>query len=119
LLDGRNPGAVADLPWSVTLWSVRRHPVQIYEAIGYVGVALLVWSMVRDGSRPGAVALVSLLGWGLVNWLVEAFRSPEVAGTVLGGLRLGQVLGLAAAMAALICLRFMGTRHEDQPSLES
>jgi phosphatidylglycerol:prolipoprotein diacylglycerol transferase len=117
LLAGRNPGAPAELPWSVTLWGVRRHPVQIYEAIGYAAVALFAWSMVRNGSRPGGVALVALLGWGLVAWLVEAFRSPDVTATLLGVFRLGQVLGLAAAIAALVGLRYLAARHEDQPPL--
>lgn len=119
LFAGRNPGAPAVLPWSVTLWGVRRHPVQLYEAIGFVAVGLFVWSMIRrherrSGSRPGAIALVALLGWGLVKWLVEAFRSPEVTATLFGGMRLGQMLGLAAALVAMLGLRYLSTRDEDQ-----
>lgn len=115
LLAGRNPGAPADLPWSVTLWGVRRHPVQIYEALGLFLVALLVISAIQAGSRKGIPALIALLGWGLVEWLAEAFRAPEVTSTLMGGLRLGQVLGLAAALAALAGLRHLATRGEDQP----
>jgi phosphatidylglycerol---prolipoprotein diacylglyceryl transferase len=115
LLTGRNPGAPADLPWSVTLWGVRRHPVQVYEALGLLAVALFVLSVIRAGSRNGFPALIALLGWGLVGWLVEAFRSPEVTSTLPGGLRIGQVLGLAAALVALAGLRHLATRDQDQP----
>jgi phosphatidylglycerol---prolipoprotein diacylglyceryl transferase len=119
LLAGRYPGAAADLPWSVTLWGVRRHPVQIYEALGLLAVGLFVLSVIRGGSRRGFPALIALLGWGLVEWLVGAFRSPEVTSTVLGGLRLEQVLGLAAALVALAGLRYLATRDQDQPSVVS
>lgn len=117
LLTGRNPGAPADLPWSVTLWGVRRHPVQLYEALGLLAVGLFVLDLIRRGSRPGVPALIALLGWGLVEWLVEAFRSPEVSSAVLGGLRLAQVAGLAAALAALVGLRYLTTRDQDDASL--
>ncbi len=119
LLAGRWPGAPAELPWSVSLWGVRRHPVQVYEAIGFVAVALFVLSVLRAGSRPGYAALIALLGWGLVTWLVEAFRSPDVTSTLAGGLRLPQVLGLAAALVALAGLRYLSTRDQDQAPLVS
>jgi phosphatidylglycerol---prolipoprotein diacylglyceryl transferase len=117
LLTGRNPGAPADLPWSIMLWGVRRHPVQLYEALGLLAVGLFVLDVIRGGSRRGVPALIALLGWGLVEWLVEAFRSPEVTSTLLGGLRLGQVVGLVAAIVALIALRYLATRDQDQPPI--
>ncbi|MGE5602265.1 MAG: prolipoprotein diacylglyceryl transferase [Nitrososphaerales archaeon] len=115
LLAGRNPGAPTDLPWAVVLWGVRRHPVQVYEALGLLAVALFVLSVIRAGGRSGFPALIALLGWGLVEWLVEAFRAAEVTSTLPGGLRLGQVLGLAVALVALIGLRHLATRDQDQP----
>lgn len=42
LLAGRNAGAPADLPWAIDLWGVRRHPVQAYEALGFLAVACAV-----------------------------------------------------------------------------
>jgi len=103
LLVGRNAGAPAALPWAVNLWGVARHPVQIYEAVAALAVAALVLWMIARGSRPGAAALVALCGYGLSRWLLEPFRAESV--TVLGGLRLAQVLGLAAAVVALWGLR--------------
>ena len=41
VLTGRDAGAPANLPWSVTLWGVERHPVQIYEMIALAAVAHL------------------------------------------------------------------------------
>lgn len=101
LLAGRNAGAPTELPWAVNLWGVARHPVQLYEALAALAVAALVLRMIVRGSRPGAAALVALCGYGLSRWLLEPFRAPEASVTVLGGLRLAQVFGLAAALIAL------------------
>ncbi len=110
LLTGRNPGAPANLPWSVTLWGIERHPVQVYQAIALAAVAAYVLHLIRLGRREGIPALIALLGYGLALWLVEAFRSTEVAATLPGGLRLGQVTGLAFAIVALLGLRHFSTR---------
>ncbi len=99
LLVGRFPGAPADLPWSVDLWGVRRHPSQLYEAAAALIVAGVAARALRGGARAGAVALVALLGYGLSRWLLEPFRAESI--TVLGGLRLAQVWGLALSLAAL------------------
>lgn len=108
LLAGRNAGAAADLPWAVDLWGVRRHPVQAYEALGLILVAAVALRRLKTengrlkiGVRGGAPALIALLGYGLVKWFVEAFRAPEVTATILGGVRLDQVIGLALALVAL------------------
>ncbi|OQA42254.1 MAG: Prolipoprotein diacylglyceryl transferase [Chloroflexi bacterium ADurb.Bin325] len=99
LLAGRFPGAAADLPWSVDLWGVRRHPSQLYEAAAALVAAAFAARAQRGGARPGAAALIALLGYGLGRWLLEPFRAESAV--ILGGLRLAQVLGLAASLAAL------------------
>jgi phosphatidylglycerol:prolipoprotein diacylglycerol transferase len=110
LLAGRDPGSASSLPWAVTLWSVRRHPVQVYEAIGLLAVAALVWNMIGNGARRGAPFLTALAGYGLTIWFVEAFRAPEATTTIAGGMRSSQVVGLALAVLALIGFRFLVTR---------
>ena len=110
LLAGRAYGAAARVPWAVNPWGVSRHPSQVYEALAALAVAGLVLRMIRQGSRPGAAALVALAGYGLSRWLLEPFRAPEVSATILGGLRSAQVLGLAAALIALWGLRVLGRR---------
>jgi len=103
LLTGRNAGLPAPqgVPWAVSLWGVPRHPVQLYEALAALAVAGLALWMIARGSRPGSAALVALCGYGLSRWLLEPFRAPEASVTVLGGLRLAQVVGLVVALIAL------------------
>lgn len=112
---GRSPGAASTLPWAVEQWGVRRHPAQLYEAVALLAVAALVWSMIRRGARRGAPFLAALAGYGLTIWFVEAFRAPEMAATMLGGLRVAQVVGLALALAALVGFRALATRPDALP----
>lgn len=105
LLAGRAYGAPADLPWSVNLWGVARHPSQAYEALAALLVAILAGRMTAARSTPGAAALVALAGYGLCRWLLEPFRAAEVSPAILGGLRAAQVWGLVVALSALYGLR--------------
>ena len=103
LLAGNDVGAPANLPWAVDLWGVSRHPVQIYAALGELITLAVVLHALRKPTRPGTVALLGLLGWGLTAWLVEPFRAES--STVVAGIRLWQMIGLAAALVALWVLR--------------
>jgi phosphatidylglycerol:prolipoprotein diacylglycerol transferase len=117
LLAGVNPGAAANLPWAVNLWGVARHPSQAYEALAALAVAGLVLWMIVRGSRPGAAALVALAGYGFSRWLLEPFRAESA--TILGGVRLAQVLGLAVALIALWGLRRLNTRGISEGCIQS
>lgn len=106
LLAGNAVGAPAELPWAVELWGVRRHPVQLYAALGAaLTVAATLWA-VRRGLRGGTAAGIGLLGWGLTTWLTEPFRAESA--TILGGLRSAQIIGWGAALLALWMLRRRG-----------
>jgi phosphatidylglycerol:prolipoprotein diacylglycerol transferase len=103
LLGGQMAGAPAAVPWAISTWGVARHPVQLYEALAGLITLAAVWSAVTRDSRPGTAAWLALLGYGLSRWLLEPFRAESAA--IAGGLRLAQVLGLAAALMALWRLR--------------
>jgi phosphatidylglycerol---prolipoprotein diacylglyceryl transferase len=103
LLAGDGVGAPANLPWAVDLWGVSRHPVQTYAALGELITLAVVLHALRKPSRPGTAALLGMLGWGLTAWLIEPFRAESA--TVVAGIRLWQVIGLGAALAALCILR--------------
>ncbi len=108
LLAGVEVGAAADLPWAVNLWGVRRHPVQVYAALGEaIALAAAIWA-VRRGARPGRPTWIALLGWGATTWLVEPFRGESA--TLGGGLRVMQIVGWVAMLVAWWKLRPAGGR---------
>ncbi len=111
-LAGRGVGAPTGLPWGIVQWGVARHPVQLYEMGWTLAVAAMtIWAIGRQ-HQPGLGAWVALLGYGLGRWLLEPFRAAEASLLVPGGLRLAQVLGLAAALAALWGLRARAGRAD-------
>ncbi len=82
-INGELWGRPADpsLPWAMVFpWvdHVPRHPSQIYQA-GLEGLLLFIvlW-MYSSHRRPrGAVSGVFLIGYGVLRWVAEYFRSPD------------------------------------------
>ncbi|NML16889.1 prolipoprotein diacylglyceryl transferase [Azohydromonas caseinilytica] len=86
--------------WGVVFDSVDalpRHPVQLYEALGYLAVAAVLWSLYRREGRhppPGR-----LLGWFMVlvfslRIATEFFKAPQAAYEAGQVFSVGQYLSL-------------------------
>lgn len=99
-INGELWGKPSDLPWAMIFptggpWP--RHPSQLYEAL-LEGVALFVilWIFSAKKRRPGAVAGLFALLYGIFRFAVEFVRVPDVQLGYLafGWLTMGQVLCL-------------------------
>ena len=99
-INGELWGKPSDLPWAMVFpsggpWA--RHPSQLYEAL-LEGVALFVilWLFSSRKRRPGAVAGLFALLYGIFRFGVEFVRVPDVQLGYLafGWLTMGQVLCL-------------------------
>lgn len=103
LLSGEAFGTPTSLPWAVPLLGAPRHPTQIYLAVA--ALASLGVLRVLAARQPPAGALMSwylgLQGLGMV--LIEALRADSLV--VAGGIRAGQVVGLALVLGALVWMR--------------
>lgn len=101
-VNGELYGRVTDAPWGVIFPAggpEPRHPSQLYEAVAE-GLILFIILFVlarrqRIRQRPGVLAGVFLVGYGLGRFLVEFVREPDPQ---LGFLWLG------ATMGQLLCL---------------
>lgn len=102
-LAGRGLGSPTELPWGISTWDLPRHPFQLYEALASLAAAALVAGLLTRQEQPGAASLVALAACGLAALLIEPARADSL--TTLGGLRVIQLLGLAAVMLALWGLR--------------
>ena len=102
-LSGRGLGAPTGLPWGITTWDLPRHPFQLYWMLAILATAGLVAWVLRRQKEPGAAALVALAGYGMTVLLIEPARVDSL--TMVGGLRVVQLLGLAAVILALWRLR--------------
>jgi phosphatidylglycerol:prolipoprotein diacylglycerol transferase len=80
-----------------------RHPSQLYEAF-LEGLLLFVvlWKMRRKRMSVGCLFGIYLAGYGLLRFLMEQFREPDVQlGLFWGFLTMGQILSLAMIASGL------------------
>ena len=118
-INGELYGRPSSVPWSMVFPSdplhLPRHPSQLYEAIGE---GLLLFLLIRTCERraaargwyrPGLLAAVFLVGYGVVRVLLELTRQPDAQlGLVLGPLSMGQLLSatmIALGLALLVVVR--------------
>jgi phosphatidylglycerol:prolipoprotein diacylglycerol transferase len=97
LLAGSGFGTESAAPWAVTYtsplaarWSgtplgIAVHPVQVYAALGFLALSVLLLVSLPARRRAGDVAGAWLMGAGLVVYMTELWRDPEGRGLVLKG----------------------------------
>lgn len=88
-----------------------RYPSQLFEAglEGVVLLAVLSWLFWRTDARlrPGLLAGVFGIGYGLSRFIVEYYREPDrQLGVLSTGLTMGQTLSLPFIVAGLLMLLF-------------
>ena len=109
-VNGELWGRPTDASWAMVFpadpQGAPRHPSQLYEAalegllLGLVLLALALRPRVR--ARPGTLAGVFLLGYGLARCFVELFREPDAhLGFILGPVTMGQMLSLPLVAAGV------------------
>lgn len=107
-LAGPGYGLQADLPWSVTLFGIRRHPVQLYELlVGLLALALWVALLPRR-QFAGQLFLLSAAFYSAGRLFFDAFRAN--AWLTPGGYHIVQIASLAVLLACLLLLLY----HSDQ-----
>lgn len=117
LASGEAFGAPTELPWGIELWGAVRHPTQVYEIVGSLLVALLLWPRGKP-SRAAEMQAAAASGWLFWSFaaltaglrvFIEAFRGDSVL--ILGQFRLAQ---LAAWVILGISLWQIGRRLKMQ-----
>jgi phosphatidylglycerol:prolipoprotein diacylglycerol transferase len=103
-LGGTGYGSLTSMPWGISNYGVRRHPVQLYELL--VGLLALAAWWATTGNRlrrvDGRPFLVTATVYAAGRLLVDAFR--ENAWLTAGGYHVVQFLSLAVVLAALVLL---------------
>jgi phosphatidylglycerol:prolipoprotein diacylglycerol transferase len=105
-LSGNAYGAPADLPWSIDLWSLRRHPSQVYETLAAALVLVLAGFSPYRRQGKGMNFLLVVAGSACARIFMEAFRGDSHI--LPGGFREAQVIGLLVLTAALLLMRKWG-----------
>jgi phosphatidylglycerol:prolipoprotein diacylglycerol transferase len=107
-LAGPGFGTLTRMPWGMTQFSVRRHPVQIYE-IAVAILALLAWWRVRNRRQnEGELFLMAIGIYSAGRLFVDAFRENAWIG--LGGFHMLQIISLVIMLTCLYLLGRLSAR---------
>ena len=111
-INGELYGRPSGVPWAMVFPAdplrVPRHPSQLYEAVCEGLVLFLVLRALERRAvaggwyRPGLLAAAFLVGYGVLRFLLEFTRQPDVQlGLVLGPFSMGQLLSATMIAAGL------------------
>ncbi|MBM4238046.1 MAG: prolipoprotein diacylglyceryl transferase [Gammaproteobacteria bacterium] len=114
-INGELWGKPAELPWTMMVDGVARHPTQLYEAAleGLLLAAVLWWFTSRDRPRLAPSGLF-LVMYSLGRLTVEFWRLPDAhIGYLAGGwLTMGHLLTLPMLLAGIALLVIAYRRNE-------
>lgn len=101
-LAGPGFGTLSRVPWAISQFSMRRHPVQIYEIL--LGLAVLaVWWRVRQFRVfPGQVFLIISILYSGGRLFLDAYRAN--AWITTGGYHILQIISLIIMLVGLFLL---------------
>ena len=116
-INGELPGRLSDpdLPWGMVFrgaGDLPRHPSQVYQFL-LEGLLLfsLLWLYARNERRPGQVAAMFLLGYGVFRFIAEFFREPDAhLGLLSLGMSMGQWLCVPMVLAGAALWWWAGSR---------
>lgn len=102
LLAGPGYGTLSNVPWAMSQFGVRRHPVQIYEMLTAL-VGLVVWWRSLDHRDYDGQVFLLVVAWvSAGRLLVDAFRAEPWV--LPNGIHVIQMLSFVALLAALFGL---------------
>jgi phosphatidylglycerol---prolipoprotein diacylglyceryl transferase len=107
-------GKVCQLPWSIHLHGMNRHPVQLYEAIGLFLLGIFFFRLLaKKGLRTINLAYY-LLGYGVLRLIIEFFRGDKIRGLYYDTLTTSQIISIIMIIIGAIWIRFI---KKGQPQL--
>jgi phosphatidylglycerol---prolipoprotein diacylglyceryl transferase len=91
--------------WSGTPLGIPLHPVQVYAALGFLTLSILLMVWLPARRQQGDVAGIGLQGMGVVVFITEIWRDPEGRGALFGGVLNGpQAAALVLVLAGGLML---------------
>lgn len=107
-INGELYGRITDVPWGMIFpldpAHQVRHPSQLYEAF-FEGIVLfsILWLIRKKSPFDGFLCSVYLVGYGLVRFVIEFYREPDLhLGFIVGSLSMGQLLCILMIAAGVV-----------------
>ncbi len=95
-LAGPGFGTISNLPWAVSLFGLKRHPVQLYEIIVALIALLVWWRSIDRRAFTGQLFLSSIAVYSAGRLFVDAFREESLSTT--GGYHVVQIFCLTIVL---------------------
>ncbi|MEK6903698.1 MAG: prolipoprotein diacylglyceryl transferase [Nanoarchaeota archaeon] len=108
-MNGELYGRVTSVPWGMQFPGVEgfRHPSQFYESAKNIFIAgILLWQS-KKGKQEGYLFGLFLFLYGILRFLVEFVREPQV---FVGPLTMGQALSVPVMILGIYLIKKKGTR---------
>lgn len=112
-LAGPGYGKLTNMPWGVSVFGIRRHPVQLYEiAIGLLALVFW-WQITKPRARnaqhsfPGQACLLTAVLYSTGRLFIETFR--DNAWLTAGGYHIVQIIALLMLLGSLVLLARFST----------
>ena len=117
-------GKPTPLPWGVQFkdpaslapLGIQLHPVQIYESVGNLLIAGLLWSLLkRRKDAHGEIFWLYVFLYGVLRFAMETLRGDD-RGPVYGGLAPSQIIALVAVLISGSIFLVQAAAKNDAPS---
>ncbi|NJN54118.1 MAG: hypothetical protein HC804_04790, partial [Anaerolineae bacterium] len=106
-LGGPGYGALTAVPWSISQYGTRRHPVQLYELLAGAFTLLVYWRLLDGRRYAGQMFLTAVTLYSATRLVLDAFR--DNTWILSNGLHGWQLITFATMLLGLILL----ARHAD------
>lgn len=104
-------GGPTDLPWGMWINGTTVHPTFLYESMGTLLLCgFLLWYGRTKRKKPGEVLFCYMIGYGALRFFIEGLRTDSL---YFMGLRVAQLVSLAAVIAGIIGFVIWKNRKED------
>lgn len=116
LMNSEIIGSPADVPWAFVFEHVDmipRHPAQLYEAIAYILIAVVLWLMYRRHAEHTPQGRIFSWFFILVftfRFFVEFIKADQVAKEASMSLNIGQQLSIPFVLAGIAILVYSYTK---------
>ncbi len=108
-LGGPGYGTLTAVPWGVSQYGVRRHPVQLYEILAGGVVLLAWWQLATRRKYAGQLFLVALAIYSAARLVLDAFR--DNTWLTAGGYHAWQLISFVIMLICLFLLAYLHEKH--------
>lgn len=101
-LAGPGFGDLTKVPWAISQYGMRRHPVQVYEMLIGLGALWVWWQVAQRRMFEGQAVLVTAVFYAIGRLFVDAYRAN--AWLTADGYHVWQFVYLAVLVGSLVLL---------------